>query len=157
MKQREHLCYPVLTVTQFQSLSVRYTEYINAAIKYMCIDIPQLPSNLMLTPGFTSIMISWMQPRYSPSNYIVSYSCQLLCDTTSIMTNGSVTVESTLTNIFSSLAPGSCCTISVVAVYDGIGMSNTVSSFTSTLSLGINDNYELISTSFQLLIVLLKD
>ena len=102
----------------------------------------------MLTPGFTSIMISWMQPRYSPSNYIVSYSCQLLCDTTSIMTNGSVTVESTLTNIFSSLAPGSCCTISVVAVYDGIGMSNTVSSFTSTLSLGINDNYELISTSF---------
>ena len=123
----------------------------------MCIDIPQLPSNLMLTPGSTSIMVSWMQPPYSPSNYIVSYSCQLLCDTTSTMTNGSVTVESTLTNIFSSLAPGSFCTISVVAVYDGIGTSNTVSSIASTLSLGTTDNYELISTSFQLLIVLLKD
>ena len=73
------------------------------------------------------------------------------------MTDGSVTVKSALTHIFSSLAPGSCCTISVVAVYDGIGMSNTVSSIASSLSLGINDNYELISTSFQLLIVLLKD
>ena len=73
------------------------------------------------------------------------------------MTNGSVTVESALTHIFSSLDPGSSCTISVVAVYDGIGTSNTVSSITSTLSLGTTDNYELISTSFQLLIVLLKD
>ena len=93
----------------------------------------------MLTPGFTSIMVSWMQPPYSPSNYIVSYSCQLLCNTTSAMTNGSVTVESALTHILSSLDPGSCCTISVVAVYDGIGMSNTVSSIKSTLSLGITD------------------
>ena len=105
----------------------------------MCIDIPQLPSNLMLTPGSTSIMVSWMQPPYSPSNYIVSYSCQLLCDTTSTMTNGSITVESGLTHIFSSLDPGSFCTISVVAVYDGIGTSNTVSSIASTLTLGIND------------------
>ena len=95
----------------------------------------------MLTPGSTSIMVhvSWMQPLYSPSNYTVSYSCQLLCDTTSTMNNGSIAVESGLNHTFSSLPPGSSCTISVVAVYDDIGMSNTVSSSTSTLTLGIND------------------
>ena len=93
----------------------------------------------MLTPGSTSIMVSWMQPPYSPSNYTVSCSCQLLCDTTSTMINGSVTVESGLNHTLSSLPPGSSCTISVVAVYDGIGMSNTVSSSTSTLTLGITD------------------
>ena len=111
----------------------------------------------MLTPGSTSIMVSWMQPPYSPSNYIVSYSCQLLCDTT--INNGSVTVKSGSIHSFSSLDPGSSCTISVVAVYDGIRMSKTVSSYTSTLSLGIADNLNLnlISTFFQLLIVLLKD
>ena len=91
----------------------------------------------MLTPGSTSIMVSWMQPPYSPSNYTVSYSCQLLCDTTSTMNNGTITVESGLIHTFSSLPPGSSCTFSVVAVYDGIGMSNTVSSSTSTLTLGI--------------------
>ena len=93
----------------------------------------------MLTPGSTSIMVSWMQPPYSPSNYIVSYSCQLLCDTTSTMNNGSIIVESGLNHTFSSLPSSSSCTISVVAVYDGIGMSNTVSSSTSTLTLGITD------------------
>ena len=82
-------------------------------------------------------MVSWMQPPYSPSNYTVSYSCQLLCETTSTIYNGSFTVESGLIHTFSSLAPNSSCTISVVAVYDGIGMSNTVSSSTSTLTLGI--------------------
>ena len=83
-------------------------------------------------------MVSWMQPPYSPSNYTVSYSCQLLCETTSTIYNGSFTVESGI-HTFSSLAPDSSCTISLVAVYDGIGMSNTVSSSTSTLTLGIND------------------
>ena len=87
-------------------------------------------------------MISWMQPPYSPSNYTVSYSCQLLCETTStIINNGSFTVESGLIHTFSSLAPGSSCTISLVAVYDGTGMSNTLSSSTSTLTLGITDIY----------------
>ena len=94
----------------------------------------------MLIPVSTSIMVSWIQPPYSPSKYTASYSCQLLCDTTSTMNNGSITVESGLNHNFSSFAPSSSCTISVVAVYDGIGMSNTVSSSTSTLTLGITDN-----------------
>ena len=42
------------------------------------------------------------------------------------MTDGSVTVSSATTYTISSLAPGSSCNISVVAVYDSIGMSNTV-------------------------------
>ena len=80
----------------------------------------------MLTPGSTSIMVSWMPPQYSPSHYNVSYSCQLLCNSSSTMTDGSVTVSSATTYTISSLAPGSSCNISVVAVYDSIGMSNTV-------------------------------
>ena len=55
------------------------------------------------------------------------------------MNNGSVTAESGLNHTFSSLPPGSNCTISVLAVYDGIGMSNTVSSSTGTLTIGITD------------------
>ena len=55
------------------------------------------------------------------------------------MNNGSIIVESGLNHTFSSLPSSSSCTISVVAVYDGIGMSNTVSSSTSTLTLGITD------------------
>ena len=104
---------------------------------FASLDIPQLPSNLMLTPGSTSIMVSWMQPPYSPSNYNVSYSCQLLCNSSST-TQGSVNVSSATTHTFSSLPPGSSCAISVVAVYDGIGMSNTVSSTTNTTVQGMH-------------------
>ena len=135
MEQRENLCCPVLTVTQLQSSLVRYLVYNTATIFVLFKDIPQLPANPMLTPGSTSIMVSWMQPPYSPSSYNVSYSCQLLCDTST--TQGSVTASSTTTNTISSLASGSSCMISVVAVYDGIGMSNTVTSFINTLTLGI--------------------
>ena len=68
-----------------------------------------------------------------------------------------------LLTTISSLAPGSSCTISVVAVYDGIGMSNTVSSTANTLTLGII--IVIIIVKFikkfcrlsQLLLVLLKD
>ena len=107
----------------------------------MCyVDIPQLPSlpnNVMLIPNSTSIMVSWMQPPYSPSHYTVSYTCRLVCDISST-TQGSVNITSatTTTHTFSSLAPGSLCAISVVAVYDGIGMSNTLTSFNNTLTLG---------------------
>ena len=99
------------------------------------VDIPQLPNNVMLTPGSTSIMVSWMQPPYSPSHNTVSYSCTLLCDISST-TQGSVNITSATTHTFSSLAPAGTCTISVVAVYDGIGMSNKLTSSTNTLTLG---------------------
>ena len=139
---------PVLPSAHSNTASIIIGEILNTLTQQLstCVDIPQLPPNLMLTPDSTSIMVSWMQPPYSPSNYIVSYSCQLLCDTTSTMTNRSVTVESGLNHTFSSLDPGSSCTISVVAVYAGIGMSNTVSSIANSLSLGTTDNYEFIST-----------
>ena len=131
MEQRENLCCPVLTVTQLQSSLVRYVVimYMCTTILYVSVDIPQLPSTLMLTPGSTSIMVSWMQPPYSSSNYTVSYSCQPTSTTIS------VTVVVT-THTISSLPPGSSCTISVVAVYDGIGMSNTVSSTVNTTAQG---------------------
>ena len=91
----------------------------------------------MLTPGSTSIMVSWMQPLYSPSHYTVSYTCTLVCDISST-THGSVNITSaTTTHTFSSLAPTSICAISVLAVYDGIGMSNTLTLFNNTLTLGI--------------------
>ena len=50
---------------------------------------------------------------------------------------GSVSVTTTNHTISnSSLSPGSSCTISVVAVYDGIGISNTVSSTVNTTTQG---------------------
>ena len=121
---------------------------------YVSVDIPQLPANPMLTPGSTSIMVSWMQPPYSPSSYTVSYSCQLLCNSSS-KTQGSITVVAT-THAISSLVPGSSCTISVVA---GIGMSNTVSSTTNTITLCTLSSYIIIlhDCSIQPLMVLLED
>ena len=117
-------------------IGVRYVIVsIDPKLSFFSLDIPQLPSNPILTPGSTSIMVSWMQPPYSPSRYTVSYSCQLLCNSSS-STQGSVNVTTT-THTLSSLPPGSSCTISVVAVYDGIGMSNTVSSTTNTTTQGI--------------------
>ena len=106
--------------------------YMCTTILYVSVDIPQLPSNPTVTPGSTSIMVSWMSPPYSPSNYTVSYSCQLLCNSSS--TQGSVTVTTT-THTISSLPSNNSCTISV-AVYDGIGMSNTVSSTVNTTAQG---------------------
>ena len=128
---------PVLPSAHSNTASVIIGEMCNYTLNYnntdVLVDIPQLPSNPTVTPGSTSIMVSWMPPPYFPSNYTVSYSCQLLCNSSSTTTDGSVTVVAT--NI-SSLAPGSSCTISVVAVYDGIGMSNTVSSTVNTTTQG---------------------
>ena len=106
-------------------------------ILVMCyVDIPQLSSNLILLPGSTFILVSWGQPSYSPTLYTVSYSCALLCDSSST-TQGSVNITSAATtHTVSSLPPGSLCSIDVVAVYDGIGMSNTLTSFPNTLTLG---------------------
>ena len=97
----------------------------------------ELPATLAVTAvSNTSVMVSWMPPPYSPDYYNVSYSCQLSCNSSSI-TQGSVTVlNGTTTHTFSSLSPGSNCTISVVAVYDGIGMNNTVSSTVNTSTQG---------------------
>ena len=126
---------PVLPSAHSNTASVIIGEICHCAHNYnntdVLVDIPQLPSNPTVTPGSTSIMVSWMPPPYSPSNYTVSYSCQLLCNSSST-TQGSVTVSSATTHTFSSLPPGSSCTISVVAVYDGIEMNNTVSSTVNT-------------------------
>ena len=57
---------------------------------------------------------------------------------TRITAAGSVTVTTSNHTFFnSSLAPGSTCTISVVAVYINAGMSNTVSSTVNTTAHGI--------------------
>ena len=128
---------PVLPSAHSNTATVIIGEMCNYTLNYnntdVLVDIPQLPSNPTVTPGSTSIMVSWMPPPYSPSNYTVSYSCQLLCNSSSTTTDGSVTVVATK---ISSLPPGSSCTISVVAVYDGIGMSNTVSSTVNTTTQG---------------------
>ena len=114
---------PVLPSAHSNTASVMIGEILSLSRHsnncYISVDIPQLPSNLMLTPGSTSIMVSWMQPPYSPSSYNVwhlhcgHYSCQLLCKSSST-TQGSVTVSSSATTYtFSSLTPGSSCMISV--------------------------------------------
>ena len=81
-------------------------------------------------------MVSWVEPPYPPSNYTVLYYCQPLCNSSLTIQESSFTVFSA-THTISSLAPGSSCTISVVAVYDGNGMSEMVSSNTNTTTQGI--------------------
>ena len=100
--------------------------------------IPQLPSNPSVTANNTIVVISWMPPpQYSPDYYNVSFSCHQML-TLMCITAGSVAVTtSNHTFLNSSLPSGSSCTISVVAVYDGIGMSNTVSSTVNTTAQGI--------------------
>ena len=75
-----------------------------------------------------------MQPPFSPDYYNVSYVCQtLMCTAVGFV------IVTTTSHIFfnSSLAPGSSCTISVVAVYINAGMSNTVSSTVNTTAQGV--------------------
>ena len=96
-------------------------------------DIPQLPSNQSASVSDNNfVYISWKQPKYSPDYYNVSYFCQQIL-TTQCTFEGSINVTATNhTFSNSSLPSGSSCDISVVAVYDGIGMSNTVSSTVNT-------------------------
>ena len=124
MEQRENLCCPDIVTAPLASIDTAIILYVPTE--------SELPTTLAVTVSNTSAIVSWMPPPYSPDYYNVSYSCQLSCNSSSI-TQGSVTVlNGTTTHSFSSLPPGSNCTISVVAVYDGIGTSNTVFSTINT-------------------------
>ena len=98
-------------------------------------DVPQLSSVPTLAPSSTSIMVSWTPTQFTPTNYRVGYSCQLICGSSSVQQTD--TVSGSLTeHTITSIAPGSTCTVSVTAVFGTSIMSNMVTSSTNTTSAG---------------------
>ena len=101
------------------------------------LEVPQLSGTPTLTPDTTSIMVSWTHPQFLPGlySYTVCYTCQLLCDSSSVQTNmvkGQGTANS---YTISFLNAGSSCTVSVTAVFSD-GNSNTITSSTNTSTAG---------------------
>ena len=124
---------PVLPSTRSNTASVIIGEVYFCVDSKHCfhfsVDIPQLPSNL-LTSGSTFIMVSWMQPLYSLSNYTLSRTPVNYCLAHLQLKDQLLSYQVlSVLHTFSSIGPGSSFTISVEA---GIGMSNTVSSTTNT-------------------------
>ena len=117
--------------------------------------IPQLTSPI-LTLTTSAIIVKWTAPQYIPDSYIVSKSCQLLCDTT-ILSESQKEIDETNYTIFL-VDPGSYCTVSLVALF-GSNSSTVVTSSVNTTSAGIVLNvipYLIKSFLFQPLLVLLK-
>ena len=104
-------------------------------VYFFGVDIPQLSSSPTLNSNTSSIVVSWSPTQFTPNNYSISYSCQLICG--SSVTNQTVTVDGTSTTHILSATPGSSCSVSVMAVFDTSIVSNTVTSSTNTTSAGM--------------------
>ena len=98
-------------------------------------DIPQLSSAPTLNPNTSSIVVSWSPTQFTPDSYNISYSCQFLCGSSVI--NQTVTVNGSSSTYKLSAAPGSSCSVSVVAVFGTSIVSNTVTSSTNTTLAGM--------------------
>ena len=101
----------------------------------MYTDIPQLPSDLVLYHENDSFILSWSPTQFTPTSYIISYFCKILCGSISLVTNQTVTVidGETTTHIFSA-PPSSSCNVSIMAVFGTTFISNKVSSSTNITS-----------------------
>ena len=99
----------------------------------LCTDIPQLPSDLVFYPENDSVL--WTRTQFTPNNYSISYSCQLICG--SSVANQTVIVDGTSITHILSAAPGSSCSVSVMAVFGTSIVSNTVTSSTITTTAGM--------------------
>ena len=84
-------------------------------------------------------MLSWSPTVFTPETHIISYSCQLICGSSEYKTDMIVYEESTTYTL--SIAPGSYCTVSVMAVFGTSIISNTVTSSTNTTSAGMYKTY----------------
>ena len=104
----------------------------------LCTDIPQLPSDLVFYPKNDSVL--WTQTQFTPNNYSISYSCQLICG--SLVANQTVTVDGKSTTHILHAAPGSSCSVSVMAVFGTSVVSNTVTSSTNTTSAGMYKTHD---------------
>ena len=97
-------------------------------------------------------MVSWLPPQYPPDSYTVSYSCQLLCGSTSSSGSNNVPNGPATSHTISSLSPGSNCTVSVTAKF-GTNTSNTIISSTITTSAGIRKSVEVWQYFYSLLFI----
>ena len=110
-------------------------DMLNCFFNFLGADILNLSSAPTLNPKTNSIILSWSPTQFAPISYRISYSCQLLCG--SSVTQQTVTVDGTSTTHILSAAPGSSCSVSVMAVFGTSIGSNTVTSSTNTTTAGI--------------------
>ena len=130
---------------------------------FLLLGIPQLQSTPNLDPRVNSIIVSWIPTQFFPDGYNVSCSCQLICG--SALTQLTDTVNGAFTTHTISAAPGSRCSVSIVAIFNPNYISNTITSSTITLSAGtgkhspliLDHNYQLYMSPPQPLLVLLQD
>ena len=104
----------------------------------MYADIPQLQSAPSLTSTTNAVMVSWSPAEFTPDSYRISYSCQLICE--SSVTHQTVTTVNApfyYIQTISSVDPGNSCVVNVTAVFGNRIISNTVTSSTNTRSAGI--------------------
>ena len=80
-------------------------------------------------------MVSWTAPEFTPNNYSISLSCQLLCGTPSTQGTQVVSDGGATNYLLSPVVAGANCNVCVVAVF-GSKSSNTVTSSTITTSAG---------------------
>ena len=114
---------------------------LNCFFFYFGADIPQLSSAPTLYSNTSSINVSWSPTQFTPNNYRISYSCQLICG--SSVTHQTVTVDGTSTTHILSAAPGSSCSVSVMAVFGTSIFSNTVTSSTITTTAGMYNTHDI--------------
>ena len=110
----------------------------------LLLGIPQLQSSPNLDPRVNSIIVSWTPTQFPPDSYNVSHSCQLICG--SALTQLTDTVNGTSTTYTFSAAPGSRCSVSIVAIFNPNYTTDTIISSTNTLSAGIGQHSSLINT-----------
>ena len=114
----------------------------------LLLGIPQLQSAPNLDPGVNSIIVSWAPTQFSPDGYSVSQSCQLICGSALTQLTDTVNGISTTHMLFA--APGSRCSVSIVAIFNPNYTSNAITSSTITLSAGIGQHSCTIDTWAQL-------
>ena len=125
---------PTTITIGIQSIATCVIDQLYACHILLCTDIPLLPSAPMLYANTSSIVISWSPTQFTPTSYKLSYSCHLLCDSSSNQKNSS-NASGTVTTHKIAVPPGSTCAVNVTAVF-GSNSSNTITHFTNTLSAG---------------------
>ena len=103
-------------------------------IAFIVADIPQILSDPNINSSNNSVTVSWIPTKFTPDNYTVSYSCQLICNLLSPMQQIS-TVDGLSNTHVLLVASGSFCTINVTAVFGSFN-SNSVTTSTNTTSAG---------------------
>ena len=99
------------------------------------IAIPEFNGSLSAVSAMNSITVSWTQPEFEPTSYMLHSVCWLQCSGAPL--NPTVPTPSTpnTSAIISGLAPGSECYVTLTAIYNSTSKTS-LNLLTATLSDG---------------------